>query len=240
LFTQVIQLGRLSGFSPIITTASVRHADYLKTLGATHIIDRRLPHSSLHAEVKTITESPIKFVYDAVSTPGTQEIAHDLLANSGGVVVVLTPHVRETDGKETIHVFSVPKLPHTNEMTATMYKQLSSWLDEGVIRVSRLSRPDILVGLSRLTLPYQPNRVEILPLGLESVVEGLERLETGQVSGAKLVVRPQFTANARPREKLHITTNTDVKENEVVEKTKQLHTRRSLFRRLIPQKKAPL
>jgi NADPH:quinone reductase-like Zn-dependent oxidoreductase len=35
-----IQLAKLSGFSPIITTSSKKHTDFLKSLGATHVVDR--------------------------------------------------------------------------------------------------------------------------------------------------------------------------------------------------------
>ena len=37
----------------------------------------------------------------------------------------------------------------------------------------------------------QPNRVEILPGGLNGIVDGLERLRHNQVSGVKLVAHPQ-------------------------------------------------
>lgn len=39
----------------------------------------------------------------------------------------------------------------------------------------------------------QPNRVEVLPNGLEGIVDGLERLRNNQVSGTKLVAHPQET-----------------------------------------------
>ena len=46
-----------------------------------------------------------------------------------------------------------------------------------------------------LTLsPMQPNRVEVLPGGLNGVVGGLERLKNNQVSGLKLVIHPHETA----------------------------------------------
>ena len=42
--------------------------------------------------------------------------------------------------------------------------------------------------------PVQPNRVELLSGGLAGVAGGLERLKSDQVSGVKLVVRPQDTS----------------------------------------------
>jgi hypothetical protein len=40
----------------------------------------------------------------------------------------------------------------------------------------------------------QPNPVEVLPGGLSGIVDGLERMRANQVSGKKLVVKPQETA----------------------------------------------
>ena len=33
----------MNSFSPIIATSSLKHADFLKSLGATHVLDRALP-----------------------------------------------------------------------------------------------------------------------------------------------------------------------------------------------------
>ena len=41
---------------------------------------------------------------------------------------------------------------------------------------------------------WQPNKVEVLPGGLEGIPDGLERLRNKGVSGVKLVVRPEDTA----------------------------------------------
>jgi NADPH:quinone reductase-like Zn-dependent oxidoreductase len=131
----VIQLGKLSGFSPIITTASVHNTQYLKSLGATHVIDRHSPLSSLRAEVNKITSEPIEIVYDAVSTADTQKAGYDLLASHGSMVVVLNPEVTKAKGKEIFHVFAMPNLPHTSEICTNMYSKLTEWLEDGVIRV---------------------------------------------------------------------------------------------------------
>ena len=48
----VIQLSKLSGFNPIITTASLHNTDALKEIGATHVLDRNLPSDALFAEIK--------------------------------------------------------------------------------------------------------------------------------------------------------------------------------------------
>ena len=45
-----IQLAKLSGFSPIIVTASLHHAEHLEALGATHVIDRNVSGAALASE----------------------------------------------------------------------------------------------------------------------------------------------------------------------------------------------
>ncbi|KAG6848938.1 hypothetical protein H0H93_012669 [Arthromyces matolae] len=210
----VIQLARLSGFSPIITTASTKHVAYLKSLGATHVIDRHAPLSSLGASVKAITSAPIDIVYDAISTADTQKAGYEILAAKGAMVVVLNPEVTKVSGKEVYHVFAMPNLPHTSEICANMYKKLSDWLEDGII------------------LPLRP---EILPAGLEGVEGGLSKLENGQVSGVKLVARPQFTGSIREplktavaKEEARATTTNGVKHDE-----QKANKRKSFFKRII-------
>ncbi|KAF8804120.1 hypothetical protein BYT27DRAFT_7243878 [Phlegmacium glaucopus] len=72
-----IQLVKLSGFSPIITTASLKHAEFLKSLGATHVIDRNVSASSVATEVSSITkDAPIKYAVDSISLADTQQAAY--------------------------------------------------------------------------------------------------------------------------------------------------------------------
>ena len=48
----------------------------------------------------------------------------------------------------------------------------------------------------KLTNEYtvEPNRIEVVPGGLNGIREGLDRLKANKVSGIKLVVHPQETA----------------------------------------------
>ncbi|GLB40685.1 putative alcohol dehydrogenase GroES-like domain [Lyophyllum shimeji] len=168
----VIQSAKISGFSPIITTASLKHEKFLKSLGATHVLDRQLSSASLKAETARITSAPIDIVYDAVSRPDTQEAGLGLLRSGGSLVVVLSPVVKATDGKDVIHTAGMWTFPHSRALGVQLYSALTELLDKGLIK---------------------PNRVEVLSGGLNGVVGGLARLEADQVSGVKLVVRPQET-----------------------------------------------
>ncbi|KAJ3512077.1 hypothetical protein NLJ89_g3734 [Agrocybe chaxingu] len=167
-----IQLAKLSGFSPIITTASLKHADFLKSLGATHTFDRNLSLDALKAGVEAATSGKlIKIVYDAISIEATQEAGISLLAPGGQLVLVLFPKVKAQDNKTVFTVASALRLPSNVEILETLYhEKVAGFLERGVIK---------------------PNRVEVLSQGLSGIPDGLKRMEADQVSGMKLIAHPQ-------------------------------------------------
>jgi len=65
-------------------------------------------------------------------------------------------------------------MPHNVDMVDGLYHDhFEGWLGRGMLK---------------------PNNVEVLPGGLEGVQTGFDRLEKGDVSMSKLVIRPQKTA----------------------------------------------
>ncbi|KAF8972283.1 chaperonin 10-like protein [Flammula alnicola] len=169
-----LQLAKLSGFSPIITTASLKHTDYLKSLGATAVLDRNLSSSALATEISKITSTSIKFVYDSISANGTQQIGLDILAPGGQLDVVLQPTVKPVQDKTIIQVVGMLRLPHNIELLEALYHDtVSGFLEKGLLK---------------------PNNIEVLPNGLAGITDGLARMEADKVSGLKLVAHPQETA----------------------------------------------
>ncbi|KAH7929908.1 GroES-like protein [Leucogyrophana mollusca] len=170
----VIQFARLSGFSPIITTASLHNSALLKSLGATHVIDRNLPFSALSDEISRVTTAPIQLVYDAVSLADTQQAGYDILAPGGYIVLVLGSTIKTTEGdnKKILGVFGSFHAPDNVALGEVVAPQLTKLLADG----------DIV-----------PNVVEVVPGGLHGIVSGLERLKNNLVSAKKLVVRPGDT-----------------------------------------------
>jgi len=160
----VIQLAKYSGFYPIITTSSLKHADELKSLGATHVIDR---NASVVAEVRKLTDKPILIVYDAISSADTQQASIDVLAAGGKLVTVLAPSVK-AEGKEIVHVVGLASL-HPELFTSLYGKDVFEFLERGVLK---------------------PSHFEIIG-GLAAIPEGLNRLQNNQVSNTKLVAHPQ-------------------------------------------------
>lgn len=129
----VIQLARLSGFSPIVTTASLHNTDLVKSLGATHVIDR---YGDVVAEARKIFSSPPTLVYDAVSE-GTQESAWEVLAPNG--TLLLFPSEKNSlkageDGKKFYVV--IGNIYIHRELCKSLYAHLTELLASGKLKVS--------------------------------------------------------------------------------------------------------
>jgi len=170
-----LQLAKLSGFYPVIATASLHNTAFLQSLGATHVFDRALPFDALRAEIAKVTSAPTELVYDTISLLKTQRLAYGLVAPGGTLLLVLEdviPNDEKVAGREIKHANGFAHASINYETAKVLYSHLTSLLVEGMIK---------------------PNRPEVLPGGLHGVMIGLERLRNEQVSGVKLVVRPQET-----------------------------------------------
>ncbi|KAI0737842.1 GroES-like protein [Daedaleopsis nitida] len=180
-----IQVAKLQGFSPILTTASPgKHAALLRSLGATHILDRALPPAALLAEIVQATGgAPLPYAYDAIANEETQNLAYDALAPGGALVgtapraaPILQSKVDRDAGagaKKIARPFASYGQPGNKALGEEVYKRLTGWLRDGVI---------------------VPNRVEVVPGGLNGIVEGCERIRGNKAGGIKLIVHPQETA----------------------------------------------
>ncbi|KAG6840149.1 hypothetical protein C0991_008586, partial [Blastosporella zonata] len=129
-----IQFGKLSGFSPIFTTASTKHESFLKSLGATHVLDRNLSTPALDAEIRKITSSPIEVVYDAVSLPDTQATGYSLLADGGRLILVLPPAIEAVEGKGIFSVLGLWTFPYSKDLGAEFYRNLTRLLETGDVK----------------------------------------------------------------------------------------------------------
>ncbi|KAF9475471.1 GroES-like protein [Pholiota conissans] len=168
-----IQLAKVSGFSPIITTASAKNADYLKSLGATAVLDRNLSAPELAKEILKINNAPLKIVFDSISSATTEQIGLDLLAPEGQLIVVLPPEVKAEPGKTIIHALGILRLPPNIELLENFYHDhISSFIEKGWLK---------------------PNAIEVLEGGLAAIPEGLEKMQSSSFSKLKLVVHPQET-----------------------------------------------
>ncbi|KAJ7442715.1 chaperonin 10-like protein [Mycena galericulata] len=171
LHSSSIQILRTLGYTTIITYASGKHTDYLKSLGATHVIDRKaVSTADVPAAVKKITSAPIKIVYDVISEAETRDACFAILATGGIAIAILPGDDKDVDGKKFIFVLGSTHVHR--EFGILMWKTLPKHVADGVI---------------------VPNRVEKLPNGLGGIVDGLKKMENNLISGLKLVAFPQET-----------------------------------------------
>ena len=193
----VLQLARLSGFNPIITTAAPHNADYCRAAGATHVIDyRATPYASIPAVVKEIAKGPVGIIYDAVSTPDSQRADWEILEPDGSLVVTLRPAVDETRGDRwVVHTYGVARELGNEEFAREMYAALPDLLADGLIKARCFYVAWIKWCLTHI-LFVKPNKVELVAEGLKGIPAALERMAGGKVSGVKLVAHPRATPAA--------------------------------------------
>ncbi|EEB92174.1 hypothetical protein MPER_09357 [Moniliophthora perniciosa FA553] len=164
----VIQIAKHLGFSPIITTASPRHSQHLISIGATNVVDRA---SSEDAIQKTLPESSnLGLLFDAVSC-ATQ--AHVDLLNPGGKFITvgsIPSTIIFTEGRSGIITYGAAH--YYSDIGGKLFLRLEELLEHGIIQ--RLN-------------------IEKLEGGLESIPDGLKRLQQGAVNGIKLVIDPSET-----------------------------------------------
>ena len=175
-----IQWARIAGYERIVTTASPKHREYLKDLGAHEVLDRHTAKPVDFAEA--LNGLPLDFVFDGPSIKETQVqgIAVVLAAEArDSRVVTLTSVSDEAKSLAEAAALKVPIgtvlgigwNPKMMYLSKPMLKHLGGedgWLARGVI---------------------VPNPVTIIKGGLGGLEEALERSEAG-VSGSKLVIRP--------------------------------------------------
>lgn len=89
----------------------------MRTLGATHILDRNLTPEALQEEIRKITDQPFQTIFDAAGVPETQLLGYDLLA-SGGTLAAVRPDAiapEKVSEKKSIFMWgdvNTPAEPH--------------------------------------------------------------------------------------------------------------------------------
>ncbi|CAA7266219.1 unnamed protein product [Cyclocybe aegerita] len=99
------------------SVASLKHTDFLKSLGATYVFDRNLS-------------------FDTLRTEATQTIGLDLVAPDGTLVIVLNPEVKSKDGKLVVPFLAGLRMPQNLELLETLYhEKITGFLERGLIKI---------------------------------------------------------------------------------------------------------
>ncbi|KAL8738585.1 MAG: hypothetical protein Q9181_000636 [Wetmoreana brouardii] len=179
--TLVIQMARKIGLT-VIATASPKHHTYLKTLGATIVVDYRSPEvvSEISSAAKNLGVL-LRYAFDCVSEGETFSQCAKILSNSLSTLgdhenktrlVLVLPWPGELPRPEGIDISQVIAL-----QLVTQQKELCRWLFHEWL-------PTALADGSIIPSPH----LEIVKGGLESTQVAWDRHKAG-VSGAKLVLQ---------------------------------------------------
>ncbi|KAH7924057.1 GroES-like protein [Leucogyrophana mollusca] len=165
--------GKYNG-QPIIVVGGASSLGQYGYLGATHIIDRKLPAASFQEQVAKITSAPVELAFAAICYPDTQQALYDVLAPEGKMIVTRRPEaVRKEGDQKMVHFVNGSfHLPGNKEFSSRFMRALTRMTADGEIKTPA---------------------VEVIPNGLNGVVLGMERLKSESVSGKTLVVHPWET-----------------------------------------------
>jgi NADPH:quinone reductase-like Zn-dependent oxidoreductase len=127
-----IQVARLSGFSPIITTSSLKHEGYLKELGATHVINRN--SEDVVGKIKALLPNgAVDVVYDAISMEETQKMAAQICKADGKILSL--QKVDGVDFGDRITSYPLGNVHAQRKIGIQLYSVLLSYLQDGRIKV---------------------------------------------------------------------------------------------------------
>lgn len=187
-----IQIANLIYGIKVIATASKRHADFLKSIGADVVVDYN--DSDAVDQIKKIGLGRIHYALDIISNLETFQSVYDatLDTKSGNVIIDNLALVDENSIKLDPGRTNV-KFRRT--LVYTLNGKPSSW-GQYIIEPTEEATRDYKYFWEQVLPPYlskiKHNRLKVLEPGLESVAEGVELYKEKKVSGEKVVFRIKY------------------------------------------------
>ncbi|KAF7587032.1 hypothetical protein BBP40_007828 [Aspergillus hancockii] len=175
--TFAIQFAKLSGYT-VLTTCSPQNFDLVKELGADAVFDYRDPNSA--AEIRKYTNNNLKLVLDTISLEASAKYCDEAISTDGGdysallAVGIERANVNDrwtlaytiTGEAFTFGDTPIPAKPEDKTFAESFWNIAEKLLTEGKIKIQG---------------------VKVNPGGLKGVIEGLQLMKAGKVSGEKLV-----------------------------------------------------
>lgn len=179
-----IQLARLAGFH-VVTSASKKHSDWLKKLGAAVVLDRT--SATTKEYVEALSGKPLAGVSDAVSLEDSQALAVEIVkqynaATNGTETLVITTNLQPNEASVQAAAESKPPIEFRSILGIGHGPELRPQAEQFVVAVSDWLKGGV----------FFPNKPEVTPGGLRGVPAALKKNEEG-VSGIKVIVRPNET-----------------------------------------------
>ncbi|THV06339.1 zinc-binding oxidoreductase ToxD [Dendrothele bispora CBS 962.96] len=175
----VIQLAKLGGMR-VIATASPKHFDRLKALGANEVFDYHDPE--VPQKIRAYTNENLQYAIDCISEKSTYQLVSNSLSPEGGTISCILKYRTEVRPEVKV-VFSI-----AYELFGKTFGSFTS--SHEMIDLAKNSSDLIskLLAEGKIT----PAPLKIYPNGLASVSEGLEYMRSGKVSGEKIVYQDHY------------------------------------------------
>ena len=174
--TLAIQFAKQSGCE-VIATASPHNFDLLRKMGADQVFDYK--ETDVGAKIRKATNDKLRLVFDCIAEGNSFDITATAISSSGGHMSALLP-VKDYPRNDVKTKFTVAytalgeKYDDTcnarqadYEFGAKFWRQAEDWLNSGKIK---------------------PHPAKVRD-GLAGVLQGLQDLRDGKVSGMKLVYK---------------------------------------------------
>jgi NADPH:quinone reductase-like Zn-dependent oxidoreductase len=132
-----IQIFKHLGYSTIVAYASGRHTDFLKSIGATHVIDRgEITIGNVAEMVKKIATTPLKVAFNAVGDADSLSACFDSIEEGGKVADVNLEAKDVGNGKTVIAIMGNSHVPVNTPFGRILWKNLPKLVQDGAIVVS--------------------------------------------------------------------------------------------------------
>jgi NADPH:quinone reductase-like Zn-dependent oxidoreductase len=180
--TTAIQLLKLSGFK-VIATCSQSNFEMVRGYGADVVFDYQDPVCP--AEIRAFTKDGLRYVLDCISTTQSMEFCYSVIGRSGGRYTGLEPYSTSVAATRKLikadwvlgpvmvgrpigwpAPYNRPAMPEMAEFGVRWIKTLQGLYDK------RLLRPHPLI---------------VRAGGLDGVLQGIQEVKAGRLSGKKLV-----------------------------------------------------
>jgi NADPH2:quinone reductase len=136
-----IQLAKIAGIGTIITTASIAGEAELKSLGATHVVDRKAP--DMEEQLRKLVGDDLIYVYDTITNTFDHSLTVSLLSNTkkGTLIHLIPGKVSEEVAGSKKAGFEERQMQGTTGMhpnLAALYlKKLTGWIESGELKVPK-------------------------------------------------------------------------------------------------------
>ncbi|KAF8217022.1 GroES-like protein [Mycena galopus ATCC 62051] len=185
-----LQLLHAAGYTNIVATASAKHHPFLRSLGATHVLDYASP--TLAADIARAVggDGKVALAVDSISADDTIAQIAQVLRPGGSIAVLLPIKVGDAVAVGDAGMRSaIPEDQNPfSKDTKIAYVRTFTYRQNEYLKNNLM--PNILPQLLASGI-IQPNRVRLLDQGTlkERVATGLDLLKNNKVSGEKIIVK---------------------------------------------------